>query len=255
MTLITCKDLGFSYDGQPAVRGISCIIDEGDYLCVVGCNGSGKTTFVKGLLGLLKAYEGSLEFDKDLRLPNIGYLPQQVFIQKSFPAIVQEIVLSGRLSNLGLAPFYGKADKSAAKESLELLDIAALSKASFSSLSSGQQQRVLLARAICSAPDGLKLLILDEPMNGLDPHVRQDLYALIDDLNKRLGIAIIMVTHDVQASVRYASHILALEGTQQFFGTAHEFEHTAVGQELMRDSCGGNCRVCGIWIEDNPWMS
>ncbi|MCL1847589.1 MAG: metal ABC transporter ATP-binding protein [Coriobacteriia bacterium] len=255
MALITCEDLTLSYDGRVAVSGITCTLGQGDYLCVVGGNGSGKTTFIKGLLGLLKVHAGRLVFDESIRPQDIGYLPQQITIQRNFPAIVREVVISGRLSRLGAVPFYRREDRLAAKRSLELLGITDLAKLSFSELSGGQQQRVLLARTLCSAPDGLKLLILDEPMNGLDPHVRQGLYTSIAELNQVQGITIIMVTHDVQAAVRFASHILVLEAKQEFFGTSHEFEHTELGQELMRDSCGGNCRICGTRIGDAQWAS
>jgi len=255
MPLITCTDLGFAYDGQTAVSGINCAIQQGDYLCIVGGNGSGKTTFLKGILGLIRLSEGTLVFDDKLQSKDIGYLPQQMLVQRNFPAVVKEVVLSGRLSRLGAIPFYRQEDRIAVQESLALMDISGLAKTSFSELSGGQQQRVLLARAICTAPDGLKILMLDEPMNGLDPHVRQDLYATITDLNQRHGITILMVTHDVQMSVRYASHILVVEGKQEFYGTAHEFEHTSLGQELMRDSCGGNCHTCGLRIEDSLWTS
>lgn len=253
MTLITCEDLGFSYDGQVAVQGINCSIEQGDYLCIVGGNGSGKSTFLKGILGLRPIGQGSLTIDHSIKRTDIGYLPQQMTIQRHFPAIVKEVVLSGRLSRLGFAPFYRHADRLAAKQSLALMDISALAKCSFSELSGGQQQRVLMARALCSSTDGLKVLLLDEPMNGLDPHMRQDLTATIKRLNKEQGITIVMVTHDVQMAVRSASHILVLEGQQEFFGTAHEFQHTSLGQELMRDSCGGNCNTCGMRIEAPKW--
>jgi len=248
MPLITCKNLCLSYDEHPAVQGINCTIEQGDYLCIVGGNGSGKTSFILGILRLLRIFQGSLEFGEDLSLRDIGYLPQQTNIQRNFPATVREVVLSGRLSRLGRSPFYRQEDKQAATASMKLLEISELSSVSFSALSGGQQQRVLLARALCAVPDGLKVLILDEPMNGLDPHVRQELYGIIADFNASRNITILMVTHDVQAAMNYASHILLLEGKQEFFGTAHEFEHTNIGQELIRDSCGGNCRICGVQI-------
>lgn len=242
MALITCNDLAFGYDGSPAVSGIDMEISPGDYLCVVGGNGGGKSTFVKGVLGLLKAVAGTMRFDAGLRSADIGYLPQQSLIQRNFPASVREVVLSGRLGRLGLSPVYTRKDREAVRATLSLLGIDGLAQASFGELSGGQQQRVLLARALCAASDGLKILILDEPMNGLDPHAKQELYAAITALNEQQGVAIMMITHDVQTAVRHASHILALDGRQEFFGTVHEFQHTAVGRELMRDSCGDDCR-------------
>jgi len=250
MALVTCKDLSLSYGRQPVVRGINCTIGEGDYLCVVGGNGSGKTSFILGILGLIKIAAGHIELGQGLSLQDIGYLPQQSTIQRNFPATVKEVVMSGRLSRLGRLPFYRREDKLSALKTLELLEISDLASQPFSSLSGGQQQRVLLARALCATHDGLKILILDEPMNGLDPHMRHDLYDTILDLNRSLGISILMVTHDVQMAVSFASHILLLEGKQEFFGTTHEFEHTAIGQQLIRDSCGGNCQTCGIRFGD-----
>jgi zinc transport system ATP-binding protein len=246
MSLITCKDVGFCYEGSLAVSGINCTIERGDYLCVVGENGSGKTTLIKGILGLLTPSEGKISFEEGFKPYDIGYLPQQSAIQRNFPASVFEVVLSGCLSRHGLSPLYTKSDRNAARQMLDLLDIGALEKTGYSELSGGQQQRVLLARALCSAPNGLKVLILDEPMNGLDPHIKHELYETLDTLNKESLLAIVMVTHDIQTAVKHASHLLALDKSQEFFGTAHEFQHTQVGQELMRDSCGGNCAVCGI---------
>jgi zinc transport system ATP-binding protein len=244
--LITCADLAFGYDGVLAVSGVTMTLAAGDYLCIVGGNGSGKSTFIKGVLGLLKPAAGSMRFAANLKPADIGYLPQQNSIQRNFPANVWEVVLSGRLSRLGLSPVYSRADRRAVRATLELLGIGDLAKASFSGLSGGQQQRVLLARALCAAPDGLKILILDEPMNGLDSHAKQELYLAIAALNEQQGLAIMMVTHDVQAAVSHASHILVLGGRQEFFGTAHEFQHTVAGQELLRDSCGDNCADCGV---------
>jgi zinc transport system ATP-binding protein len=246
MPLITCEDLAFGYDGSPAVFAVNMTVDAGDYLCIVGGNGSGKSSFVKGVLGLLKPLSGSLRLGEGLRPADIGYLPQQNSIQRNFPANVREIVLSGRLSRLGLSPLYGRADREAVRATLALLGIENLEKAPFSELSGGQQQRVLLARALCAASDGLKVLILDEPMNGLDPQAKQELYATITTLNEQRSVAVMMVTHDVQTATRHASHILALAGRHPVFGTAHDFQHTAVGQGLMRDSCGDNCAGCGI---------
>jgi zinc transport system ATP-binding protein len=229
-----------------AVSGITCTVAPGDYLCIVGENGSGKTTLVRGILGLLRPCEGTIALCGGLRPADIGYLPQQSAIQRGFPASVQEVVLSGRLGRLGLSPLYVRRDREAAQGALRLLGIEGLAKAGFSQLSGGQQQRVLLARALCAADDGLRILILDEPMNGLDPHVKHEMYACIAALNERQGIAVVMVTHDVQTAVRHARHMLVLNGRQEFFGTTHDFEHTRIGSELLRDACGGTCAVCGL---------
>lgn len=249
MPVISCEHVEFRYEGSPAVSAIDCTVEAGDYLCVVGENGSGKTTLIKGMLGLLSPSEGRIVYGANLKPHDIAYLPQQSALQRNFPASVFEVALSGRLSRLGFSPFYRKADRIAAKQALALLEIEDLARCGFGELSGGQQQRVLLARALSAAPDGLKMLILDEPMNGLDPHMKHELYDTIDRLNTANGIAIVMVTHDIQTAVRHASHMLVLAGSQEFFGTSHEFQHTQIGQELMRDSCGGNCAVCGLALE------
>ncbi|HBT95324.1 MAG TPA: ABC transporter [Coriobacteriia bacterium] len=250
MTLISCENVTLSYDGNVAVEGVDCQIAAGDYLCIVGCNGSGKTTFIRGLLGLLKPVSGSIVFSDGLKRQDIGYLPQQSTVQKNFPASVREVVLSGRLSRLGISVVYRRQDKQAAREALELLQIADLEKSGFGELSGGQQQRVLLARALCAAPDGLKVLILDEPMNGLDAHAKTELYATISELNHKQGITVLMITHDVQAAIQHADRILVLEGKQEFYGDTHAFQHTALGRSMLRDSCGNNCAVCGIGLGD-----
>jgi zinc transport system ATP-binding protein len=162
---------------------------------------------------------------------------------------VREVILSGRLGRRGFSPFYSRADRQAAALASERLNVAHLARHSFGELSGGQQQRVLLARAVSAAVDGLRMLVLDEPMSALDPHVKQDLYELIDRLNHDQGIAVVMVTHDVQTATGRASHILLLNRRQEFFGTAHAFLHTSAGQDLMRDSCGGHCAICGLGLE------
>lgn len=246
--LITCHNAAFSYEGATVVSGLDFTVCTGDYLCVVGENGSGKSTLIKGILGLKQPSEGTITYAPTLKHNGIGYLPQQSAAQRNFPASVFEVVLSGRLGRKGLLPFFTRHDRTAVAQTLGQLGIANLANSGFGTLSGGQQQRVLLARALCTAPDGLKALILDEPMNGLDPLIKQELYELIEHLNKQQGIAIIMVTHDVQSAVAYASTILLLDRRQEFFGTSHEFQHTAIGQELIRDSCGNHCHICGLAV-------
>lgn len=245
MTILTCRDTAFSYNGSTVVQGLDFSVDEGDYLCVVGENGSGKSTLVKGMLGLKLPSSGSISFGEGITAQSIGYLPQQNELQRAFPASVEEVVLSGRLANRGLKPFYSTHDRQIVDKTLKRLGISDFKRRGFGQLSGGQQQRVLLARALCTAPDTLKLLILDEPMSGLDPLIKQELYSLIESLNQQ-GITIIVVTHDVQTAITYASHILHLEQRQVFFGSAHDFQHTEAGQELIRDSCGGHCQICGL---------
>ena len=230
MSYIEVKNLSVGYDGVAVEKNINFTVGKGDYLCIVGENGSGKTTLMKTLLGLNDPLSGQIIFGEDLTKNEIGYLPQQTEVQKDFPASVQEIVLSGCLSACGLRPFYNKAEKALADENIRRMGIEDLKSRCYRELSGGQQQRVLLARALCATR---KVLLLDEPVSGLDPKVTASLYELIKDLNKE-GITIIMVSHDIEAAVKYASHILHI-GDELFFGTKTDYLKSSAGK-MFTDS-------------------
>lgn len=219
MALIKCSGVSLGYEGKTIVDGLDFEVNKGDYLCIVGENGSGKSTLMKTLLGQKNVMEGKIEFGDGLLQTEIGYLPQQTVVQKDFPASVKEIVLSGCLNSSGMKPFYSKEQKQLAKSNMQKLGISELSKRCYRELSGGQQQRVLLARALCATK---KLLVLDEPAVGLDPIVTQHLYHLISDIN-RDGVTVIMVSHDMNAAVEYASHILHVAYRPRFFGTKEDY--------------------------------
>ena len=230
MALITCQGASFGYEGNTAVTGLNFEVHRGNYLCVVGENGSGKSTLIRGLLRLKNPLEGSVLMGDGLRSTEIGYLPQQTAAQKDFPASVYEVVLSGRLSARGLVPFYCRKDKEEANRNIERLGLRPLKNRCYRELSGGQQQRVLLARALCSTQ---KVLLLDEPVAGLDPVITQELYRLIADINNTTGITIIMVSHDINSAAKYASHILHLKTKQVFFGTTAQYLDSAVGRAFL----------------------
>ena len=231
MSLITCENLSFAYEGVTVLQNLNFKVEQGDYLCILGENGAGKSTLMKGLLGLKKPSGGSVAFGEGLRAREIGYLPQQTPVQKDFPASVQEVVLSGCLSGMGLRPFYGKAEKERAARSMESLEITDLRERCYRDLSGGQQQRVLLARALCATK---KVILLDEPVAGLDPLVTINMYKLIERINKDMEITVIMVSHDIQAATRYATHILHLgEDRQLFFGSREDYRHSAAYHSFM----------------------
>ena len=211
--------LTVGYDGQPVVSDLNFSVNSGDYLCIVGENGSGKTTLMKTLLGLREPLSGQIIPGDGLKRNEIGYLPQQTVVQKDFPASVYEIVLSGALSKSKWRPFYSKELKALAKENMEKMSIWDMRKTCYRNLSGGQQQRVLLARALTATT---KLLLLDEPVSGLDPKVTAEMYSLINDLNKD-GITIIMVSHDIDAAIKYAGTILHVNGEDSFFGSKEEY--------------------------------
>ena len=219
MALLTCENLTLGYEGKEVLEGLSFSVNTGDYLCILGENGSGKSTLMKAILGLISPMQGDISTDEGLRLREIGYLPQQTLVQRDFPASVKEIVLSGCQGRMGLRPFYTREEKLLAQENIERMGISHLQNRCYRDLSGGQQQRVLLARALCATK---KMILLDEPVSGLDPKVTTEMYTLIDELNKKDGITVIMISHDIQAAVRYASHILHI-GAQLFFGTRREF--------------------------------
>ena len=230
MSIVTCKDISIEYDGKVAVDQVSFTIEQGDYLCIVGENGSGKSTLVKALMGLLKLKSGEIEINKELTLGRIGYLPQQADSQKDFPASVYEIVLSGCIKSKGLRPFYNVKEKQRVKDNLERLNIYDLRHKSYRELSGGQQQRVLLARALCATDS---LLVLDEPVTGLDPVVTAELYDIIEELNRRDHVTIIMVSHDVRMATKGANKILQMGRKVLFFGKTKEYINTSYAKALL----------------------
>ena len=208
MALITCEHVCLGYDGQTVLRDVNFTVSRGDLLCVVGENGSGKSTLIKGLLGL-KA-------------------PEQ--LQRDFPASVAEGVRSGCINQMHGRPFYSRADRARAQENMERMGIEDLANRSYQALSGGQQQRVLLARALCATR---KLLLLDEPVTGLDPVATGELYNLIKLVNLCNDITVIMVTHDIDAALRYATHVLHLGHQQLFFGTAAAYKQSDAARRFL----------------------
>lgn len=229
MAYITCKDLKLGYKDQIVAENIHFSVEKGDYLYVIGENGAGKTTLMKTLLRLMKPLSGEILYGDGIKPYEIGYLPQQSLAQRDFPASVYEIVLSGNLSRIGSRVFYGQKEKKRAEENLKRLGIHELKKKCYRELSGGQQQRVLLARALCATD---KLLLLDEPVSGLDPKVTEEFYQLIGELNKT-GVTIIMVSHDIYAVENEAGKVLHIgEKGQLFFGSKKEYMMSEARERL-----------------------
>ena len=219
MTQLTCQNLAVGYEGRAVLENLNFSVCPGDYLCIVGENGSGKSTLMKTILGLQPPVRGKVLTGDGLRKNEIGYLPQQTPVQRDFPASVREIVLSGCQGRCGGRPFYSKGEKQLAQTAMERMQVAALAKRCYRTLSGGQQQRVLLARALCAAQN---MLLLDEPVSGLDPKVTGEMYGLIQRLNREDGVTILMISHDITATLTYASHILHL-GRRVVFGTKADY--------------------------------
>ena len=228
--LIQCSHVDFGYENQDAVVDVTMEVEPGDYICIVGENGSGKSTLMKGLLGLLKPTKGSISMSDELKKSGIGYLPQQTAAQKDFPATVNEVVLSGCLSRRGSRPFYSKNEKDLAVRNMTRLGIDGLAGRCYRDLSGGQQQRTLIARALCATD---KLLILDEPITGLDPEAIVEFYEIIRKLNRKEGVAILMVSHDIANVVKQADKILHLKREVLFYGLTEAYLKSEAGHIYM----------------------
>ena len=228
---IICKNVSLGYENHIVSEGIDFTAAQGDYLCIVGENGAGKSTLMKTLLGLHPPLSGKIEFSDGLKQNEIGYLPQQNHFQRDFPASVQEVVISGCLNRRGLRPFYCRTEHEMARANMEKLGIWPLRERCYRELSGGQQQRVLLARALCATR---RLLLLDEPVSGLDPSATAEMYAIIRRLNRDEGITVLMISHDVFAAAREANHILHLAHRPLFFGSTEDYHRSDVGRAFLR---------------------
>ena len=232
MKILSSHQLTVQYDQTVALKNVNFELNEGEYLCIVGENGSGKSTLVKTLLGLVKPKSGQIQFNPMLNRDEIGYLPQTTRIQRDFPASVNEVVLSGCLNKRKWRPFYLKSERERALENMKRLMIEDLKHKSFRDLSGGQQQRVLIARALCATE---KILLLDEPVTGLDPVTTAGLYDLIHKLNQELGLTIIMITHDISSGLEHATKVLHLQKEVMFYGPVEKYQR----QELAKCHRGG----------------
>ena len=227
--LIVCRDVSLGYEGQTVLSHLNLTIRDGDYLCIVGDNGSGKSTLLRGLLGLLAPQSGDILRAPELERGAVGYLPQQTRAQRDFPATVLEVALSGCLNQKGSRFFYTRAQKSQALMNLGKLGVLEWKDKSYRELSGGQQQRVLLARALCAAG---RLLILDEPITGLDPAAAQDLYKTLSYLNTKEGMAIVMVTHDLGPALRSARSVLHIGQRGTFLGPVADYLASPQGRRF-----------------------
>lgn len=230
MALLTCERVAFSYENINVVKELSFSIEKGDYLCIIGENGTGKTTLMKGLLGLKKPSGGHILEGEDFQPGGIGYVPQQTLAQKDFPASVYEVVLSGCLNGRGWRPGYSREDREKALEKMDVLGIRDLKKKCYRNLSGGQQQRVLLARSLCATKS---MLLLDEPATGLDPVAAADFYQLLKSLNQDYGITVVMVSHAMREALENAKNILHLSQEGYFYGSVAEYRKSGPGIKFL----------------------
>ena len=220
MALIAMRDVTIAFEGVVAVDHVSFEVDSGDYLVIVGENGSGKSTLMRAMLGLVRPRGGRITYGDGLVRNRIGYLPQQTAAQRDFPASVEEVVLSGCVNRMGRRCFFDRSDREKARRSMDLLDVTALRRKPYRTLSGGQQQRTLLARALCATD---AILLLDEPVTGLDPAAASEFYDVIRDLNRKHGVAVVMVSHDLGGAMRDANKVLVMDRGLDFFGSVAEY--------------------------------
>ena len=216
MYAVECKNLLLGYAGAPVAAEISFRLEHGSYLCIIGENGSGKTTFMKAVLGLVKPLGGSVT----IKTRGIGYMPQRTPVQSDFPASVYEIVLSGLCGKSKLGLPYSREKKRIALSAMERTEISHLAKKGYRALSGGQQQRVLLARAISAANE---MLLLDEPTAGLDSHSAEKMYGTLRSLNRDDGMTVITVTHDLPRALSDATHVLRISRDRCDFMTKEKY--------------------------------
>ena len=232
MAQLRCENISVGYEDGIVVSDVSFELNRGDYVCIVGENGAGKSSLLKGILGLARIQGGKLEYGDGMSRADVGYLPQQKDYQKNFPATVKEVVMSGFLNKMGLRPYYNRAEKVKAMEILSDFGMADYVRASFGSLSGGQKQRVLLARAMCATD---KLLLLDEPATGLDPVATEELYELLKRLNREKKTTILMVSHDLNKAVSDAGLILHVNKRSGcgYFGPADKYLDSEAARHFL----------------------
>lgn len=230
---LKCENLSVGYEDGIVITDVSFELDKGDYVCIVGPNGAGKSSLLKSIVGLAQIKSGKISYGEEFEKSDVGYLPQQKEYQKSFPAKVMEVVMSGFVNKMGLRPFYTIAEKKKAMALLEEFGMEGFSNASFATLSGGQKQRVLLARALCATD---KMLLLDEPVTGLDPVGTEEMYELLKKLNKEKQVTILMVSHDLDHSISDSNKILHLNKKEGvgYFGDSRKYLESDVAKQFLQ---------------------
>lgn len=222
--MITVKDMSFGYGKDDILTDVNFIVEEKEYVGIIGANGAGKSTLMKLILGQLTPSKGEVTVATD----SIGYVPQVGFrTVANFPANVEEIVLTGLHAEIGMFHFPKKEDKKRVAEALDMVGMKESRRKMLSELSGGQQQRVLIARALISNP---KLLVLDEPLTGIDKEAGEVLYNLLSKLNTELGMTIVMVTHNMEQVARYTNRFYHVSN-----GNVHLDKSSILCDEVLLD--------------------
>ncbi len=224
--IVEVRGIGFSYGNDPVLSDITFDIHEGDYLGVIGPNGSGKTTLLKIMLGLVKPSAGKvLLFGRDISefrdWTRIGYVPQKVTnFDVNFPATVHEVVLMGLYARRGLFKGVTKKDHQISMRALDQVGMREFHNRLIGDLSGGQQQRVFIARALAGQPE---IIFLDEPTTGIDEHAQAEFYTLLKKLNEKLGLTLVLVSHDIAMVAKEVMHIACIDRTLVCHTSPQEF--------------------------------
>jgi len=218
--IIEIRDVSFLYGNEKILEGVNLSIHKGDYLGVVGSNGSGKTTLLRIILGLIKQKSGSIKlFGQNLKefkdWSKVGYVPQKVInFDNNFPVTVEEVVMMGRYGKRGLFHRIKEEDKQKVTEALRNVDMLDYINRPIGDLSGGQQQRVFIARALAGDP---LVLFLDEPTVGVEKDIKEKFYQLLHDLNIKLNLTIVIVTHDIESMSHEAMHVACIKDNTLVF--------------------------------------
>lgn len=219
--IVEVRHLSFAYGKTPVLIDASFSVFQGEFIGIIGPNGGGKTTLLRLLLGFLQPSSGSIHI---VNSREIAYVPQSARFDKSFPISVEEVILSGLLSKLPWYGHFAKKERMLAQEALEKVKLSHLMHAAFGSLSGGEAQRVLIARALVSDP---KLLLLDEPTSGIDVQAEADIHTILKEI--RMDRTILMVTHDLQTAVEQVDRVICVQRQVSIFEIKDICEHFALG--------------------------
>lgn len=213
--IINFSKVSIGYGNKVILRDLNISVEENDFIGLVGPNGSGKTTFLRTLLGNIKPLDGVIEKDNIV----FGYVPQRDVVQPLLPYTVHDVVMMGRYSLLGILQAPSKLDEEIVNESLERVGINALKSLNYNSLSGGQRQRVLIARALAVKPD---VLILDEPTNGLDTPSHYSVLSLIAELHDESNLTVLIVSHLLTDVANLVKKIILFEAGSFQYGNTNE---------------------------------
>jgi zinc transport system ATP-binding protein len=224
-SFVELEDVDFAYGALPVLERINLTVEPGDFLGIIGPNGSGKTTLLRIMLGLLPPLRGAVRLfghppGSFRQWGRLGYVPQKAALDRGLPVTVREVVATGLLPSLGVFGRIGGAERRRIVEVLGHVGMEEHAAARIGALSTGQQQRVLIARALVSKPE---LLILDEPTGGVDPEAQTSFYALLHHLNRERDVTLILVSHDIGVVAREVTKLACLNRRLVFHGRPGDF--------------------------------